>query len=75
VLFVTLKTTIDWSNHIVQFIHILKGKSWNESTTIKINNKTIGEFQIHNHRDCIKFRWAFENLLDIFKDHFDIVRI
>ena len=75
VLFVTLKSTIPWTNHNVEFIHILKNKLWNESTTIKINNKTIGEFQIHKHRDCIKFRWAIENLLDLFADHFDIVSI
>jgi hypothetical protein len=75
VLFIKLKSTITWTNHIVEFIHILKNKLWNESTTIKINNKTIGEFQIHKHRDCIKFRWAIENLIDLFADHFDIVSI
>ncbi len=36
---------------------------WNESTSISINNNTIGEFQIHKNRDCIKFRWFFEKLL------------
>ena len=40
------------------------GKDWNESTTLKYKGKTIGEFQVHNHRDCIKFRWNHKNLMD-----------
>ncbi len=40
------------------------GKDWNESTTLKYKGITIGEFQIHNHRDCIKFRWNHKNLMD-----------
>ena len=42
-------------------------ESWNESSTLKVlvNNKniSIGEFQIHNSRDCIKFRFNFNNLI------------
>ena len=52
-----------------------KNKKWGESSSISIDNITIGEFQIHNHRDCIKFRWAFENLIEMFKTHFEIVTI
>ena len=40
------------------------GKDWNESTTLKYKGETIGEFQVHNHRDCIKFRWNHKNLMD-----------
>lgn len=40
------------------------GKDWNESTTLKYKGITIGEFQLHNHRDCIKFRWNHKNLMD-----------
>lgn len=39
--------------------------NWNESSTIKINNISIGEFQIHNNRDNIKFRFNFKNLLKL----------
>lgn len=74
-LFVKLKETIDWSNKTIVFSHIEKNKKWNESSTIKIDNITIGEFQVHKHRDCIKFRWSFEKLLDMFKDKFDIVEL
>ena len=38
---------------------------WNESTTVKYNSVSIGEFQIHNNRDCVKFRFHFKNLLHI----------
>lgn len=63
---------IDWTKYNIEFTHIKKNKKWGESSSISIDNITIGEFQIHNHRDCIKFRWAFENLLGLFKDYFNI---
>jgi hypothetical protein len=71
-LFVRLKQDIKWEAYDINFNHAILKKPWNESTTIKINKKSIGEFQVHKHRDCIKFRWAFEDLLDLFKDNFDI---
>lgn len=41
--------------------------NWNESNTmkIKLDDKpvSIGEFQIHKHRNCIKFRFHFKALL------------
>jgi hypothetical protein len=74
-LFIKTLTEIDWTQCVIEFSHIKKNKVWGESSTISINNKTIGEFQVHNHRDCIKFRWAFENLIEIFKAHFEIVAI
>ncbi len=74
-LFVKLKENINWINYTITFSHIIKNKKWNESSCIIINNTTIGEFQIHKHRDCIKFRWSFEKLLDLFKDNFDITNL
>jgi hypothetical protein len=43
--------------------------TWNESNTIKINNVSIGEFQIHKNRNCYKFRFNFLSLkkLNIFQ--------
>ena len=72
-LFVKLKEKINWTN--ITFSHLLANKVWNESTTIKIGAIAIGSFQIHNHRDCIKFRWSFKNVLSLFKDHFDITTL
>lgn len=38
-------------------------KNWNESTTIKYKNISIGEYPIHTKRNCIKFRFHFKNVL------------
>ena len=74
-LFVKLKENINWTNCDIIFSHVIKNKKWNESSSIIINNNTIGEFQIHNHRDCIKFRWSFEKILNLFKDNFEIIHL
>jgi hypothetical protein len=67
---------IDWATIPLRFSHIEKGKEWNESTTLYIlrdrNLIPIGEFQNHRNRNCFKFRFHFKNLLDQFKDHFEI---
>ncbi len=85
-LLIQQKEKIDWSKYAVYFSHQIKNKEWNESSTINIvpldikepNKKdfiTIGEFQVHNKRDCIKFRWAFEKVIDVFESHFTITKI
>jgi hypothetical protein len=66
---------INWSELIIEFSHKKKNKAWGESSTISINNVTIGEFQVHNNRDCIKFRWVFENLLKIFPNIFEVINL
>ena len=71
--FIKLKENINWKNKSISFSHILKNKKWNESSSIKIDNITIGEFQIHNKRDSIKFRWSFEKLLNLFNENFEII--
>lgn len=38
---------------------------WNESNTVKFDRKSIGEFQIHNNRDNIKFRFNLSNIMTI----------
>ena len=40
-------------------------EKWNESSTVKYKGISIGEFQIHNNRNCIKFRFNMKNLLMI----------
>lgn len=79
--YITKKNNIDWEKHLILFGHIEKQKDWNESTTIYLQcndnekNITLGEFQIHNHRDGIKFRWKFENLIELFADNFEVVNL
>lgn len=70
--FIVLKEHINWSNYAIKFSHNIKNKLWNESSSISIDGITIGEFQLHNKRDCIKFRWCFEKLLSMFEPHFTI---
>lgn len=44
-------------------------EKWNESNTVKYEGVSIGEFQVHNNRNCYKFRFNMKNLLDmILKD-------
>lgn len=71
-LFIKQKADINWNDYNIDFSHITKSKNWNESTTISINNTNIGEFQVHNKRDCVKFRWSFENLINMFNENFEI---
>ena len=78
--FITVKQLIEWSTiSSLSFSHIKKNKLWNESSCICIekNGKliTLGEFQVHNHRDCIKFRWCFKVLLTEFAEYFNITAI
>ena len=40
-------------------------ETWKEGTTVKYNEKSIGEFQFHSNRDCIKFRFIFKNLMSL----------
>lgn len=40
-------------------------EDWNESNTVKYNNLSIGEFQVHKNRNCYKFRFNLTNLIKI----------
>lgn len=44
-------------------------EDWNESNTVKYNGKTIGEFQVHNNRGSLKFRFNFKTLLELIKNY------
>ena len=43
-------------------------EDWNESNTVKYNEISIGEFQVHKHRSCFKFRFNMPALLSIVSD-------
>ena len=42
-------------------------ESWNESNTVYYAGISLGEFQVHNNRNCFKFRFNFDNLLKIIR--------
>jgi hypothetical protein len=70
---ITMTQFPDWSHSIFTFTRL--GTDWNESSSLKIAGRTIGEFQIHNHRSCIKFRWNQKGLFETFPDCFTIENI
>ena len=74
-LYIKLLNPIIWESFLIEFSHITKNKIWNESSTLKMNKNSIGEFQVHNKRNCIKFRWCFEKMLIVFKTHFEVITI
>lgn len=50
--------------------------AWNESNTLYgASGKAIGEFQIHTHRNCVKFRFNLKNLLAEFPAAFTVESI
>ena len=68
---------IPWYDFQYTFTHELKNKLWQESSSICIKknkgvSKSLGEFQFHRHRNCIKFRFSLTNLLEEFPQHFII---
>ncbi len=42
-------------------------ETWNEGSTVKYDGISIGEFQFHNNRNCIKFRFILINVLKLIK--------
>jgi len=61
---------IDWTSKNLTFTK--NGDAWRESTSLRANGNTIGEFQIHNHRNNVKFRWNLKNLIAAFPDDFHV---
>ena len=57
--FVFEKSKITFSKESVE--------NWNESNTLYYDGLSIGEFQVHNNRNCFKFRFNFINLTKLIK--------
>ena len=72
---ITMTSPPVWNSAGLSFSHILKNKAWNESTTLYGGDITIGEFQVHAHRDSIKFRFDLKGLLTYFPSHFTVRQI
>lgn len=51
----------DWGANDFTFTKGLA--DWNESCTVKFRKYSIGEFQVHNNRNCFKFRFNMAGLL------------
>lgn len=53
----------DWDSDQITFTKSLA--DWNESCTVKYGSFSIGEFQIHNNRNCFKFRFNLNGLIQV----------
>lgn len=53
-----------WDENCFGFSQTLN--SWNESCTLYYNGYSIGEFQAHNNRNCLKFRFNMDELKKAF---------
>ncbi len=42
---------------------------WKESNTVKYNEITIGEFQVHKNRNSLKFRFDMPNLIKLLEEN------
>lgn len=52
-----------WDNKLFSFTRQLN--DWKESTTLKYNGISIGEFQVHNNRNCLKFRFIMKGIMQL----------
>lgn len=70
---------INWNKQDITFTRA-SSEIWKTSTTVKICNqlgdvKAIGEFEIHNNRDGIVFRWHINTLLGVFSEYFKVYNL
>lgn len=55
---------ISFSQEIQELLRFSKNLSeWKESTTIYYDNLSLGEFQVHSNRDCLKYRFNMDSIL------------
>jgi hypothetical protein len=60
------RDTPQWEHH--NFTFTQNATTWNESNTVKYCGVTIGEFQVHNNRDCFKFRFNMDGLSKLIEE-------
>ena len=78
ILFIQFIKDIDWTKMTFEWTKI--GADWNNSTTLKIKDAhgsiALVEFQFHTTgRTNMAIRWYYDNVLNIFKDHFSITTL
>lgn len=56
-----------WNKNKFTFTKTLE--TWNESCTVKYCGISIGEFQVHNNRDCFKFRFNMKGILNLIEQN------
>ena len=61
-----IPVTPHWDIENISFTHGIR--TWNESNTVKYHGISIGEFQAHNNRNCLKFRFNIRGILKLLED-------
>ncbi len=62
-----IRSDFEWKREKFSFTKPTVGE-WNESNTVKYDGETIGEFQVHKHRACFKFRFHMPNTLKLLRN-------
>jgi hypothetical protein len=78
IMYIKLIKDINWEER--DYIWTKVADKWNNSSTLKIKTPSgfisLVEFQFHtNNRTNMAIRWCYDNLIDVFKDNFSIVRL
>ncbi len=77
--YIRLLQPIDWSQYTYTWTR--DWQQWNNSTICKISNVqgkpiSIAEFQFHSKsRTNMAIRWYYDNFIEIFKNHLDVVNM
>jgi hypothetical protein len=72
--YITLDSPINWNEYTFSWTR--NWEEWKNSTTLKINNFSLVEFQIHTKsRKNLAIRWFYDSFLEIFKDHLTIINL
>ena len=71
IVYVKLIKPINWEQYSYNWT--CGWETWNNSSTLKIDNLAIVEFQFHTKsRTNMAIRWCYENVLSQFKDSFEL---
>lgn len=76
----SLTKPITWKEYQYSFSHIRKNRGWAESTSLSVNSNVpqyektqpLCEIQLHQHRNCVKFRFCLRTILSEFGDYFTV---
>ena len=79
IVYINTLSSIEWEPVACRFSHMQNNTQWNESTTVSMvrddKSYSVAEFQIHNNRNGVKFRWNLDTLLKYFPQHFDVTQL
>lgn len=56
-----------WNANRISFTQTLE--SWNESNTVKYYGISLGEFQVHRNRNCFKFRFNMNGVINLLEEN------